>query len=62
MALFNIIYTRTVFSEGGMLVPKHVGNASLVFVLIKTVQLVGVIKWCTLIAGYIVSEDNRFRN
>ena len=46
--------------EGGTLVPKHVGNASLLFVLIKIVQLVGVIKWCTVIAGYIVSEYSRF--
>jgi len=58
----NTVYECTVFPECGTLVPKYVGNASLGFVLIKTVQLVGVIKWCTLIAGYIISEYSRFLN
>jgi len=52
----RVEYKCTIFPEDGTLVPKHAGNASLVFVLIKTVQLVGVIKRCDLIAGYIVSE------
>jgi len=58
----NTVYECTVFPECGTLVPKYVGNSSLVFVLIKTVQLVGVIKWCTLIAGYIISQYSRFIN
>jgi len=62
MHSLNTVQKCTVFPECGSLVPKHVGNASLLFVLIKTVQLVGVIKRCTLIAGYIISEYNSFIN
>jgi hypothetical protein len=58
--LYLYLYNCTIFPEGGTLVPKHAGNASLVFVLIKTVQLVGIIKVCTLMAGYSVSEYSRY--